>query len=108
LRLFGEVADRLERSQTARYAKRIVLTGGASQQAGLGDLVADLFARPVRVARIEPVDGASAPCAGAAFSTPAGLVEVVLDPSAGVLWEAGREEARGYLRRMGQWLRESF
>ena len=108
LRLFGEVADRLERSQTARYAKRIVLTGGASQQAGLGDLVADLFARPVRVARIEPVDGASAPCAGAAFSTPAGLVEVVLDPSAGVLWEGRREEARGYLRRMGQWLRESF
>ena len=55
LRLFGDVAGRLERSNVARYAKRIVLTGGASQQAGLGELAADFFARPVRIARIQPV-----------------------------------------------------
>src|SRR5262245_7536013 len=29
LRLFGEVAGRLERTQVSRYAKRVVLTGGA-------------------------------------------------------------------------------
>jgi cell division protein FtsA len=108
LRLFGEVASRLERSQTTRFAKRIVLTGGASQQAGLDDLAADLFARPVRVAQIEPVDDVLAPFANAAFSTPAGLVQVALDPSAGTLWERHGPETTGYLRRMGQWLRESF
>jgi cell division protein FtsA len=108
LRLFGEVAGRLERSNTARYAKRIVLTGGASQQAGLGELAADLFARPVRLAQMQPIDGLPAGFASAAFSTPAGLIQVALDPSAGTHWEQGGLEATGYLRRMGQWLRESF
>ena len=69
LRLFGEVAERLERSNVARYAKRIVLTGGASQQAGLGELAADFFARPVRVARMQPISGLPAGFAGPAFST---------------------------------------
>jgi cell division protein FtsA len=108
LRLFGEVAGRLERANTARHAKRIVLTGGASQQAGLGELAADLFARPVRLAQMQPIDGLPAGFASAAFSTPAGLIQVALDPSAGTHWEQGGLEATGYLRRMGQWLRESF
>ena len=108
LRLFGDVAERLERSNTARYAKRIVLTGGASQQAGLGELAADFFARPVRIARIQPIDGLPAGFDSPAFSTAVGLVQVALDPSAGTQWERGGLEARGYLRRMGQWLRESF
>jgi cell division protein FtsA len=108
LRLFGDVAERLERSNTARHAKRIVLTGGASQQTGLGELAADLFARPVRVARMQPIDGLPAGFASPAFSTPVGLVQVALDPSAGTHWEQGGLETRGYLRRMGQWLRESF
>jgi cell division protein FtsA len=108
VRLFGEVASRLERSQAARYAKRVVLTGGASQQAGLVDLAADLFARPVRVAQIEPMDGVLASFANAAFSTPAGLVQVALDPSAGMHWERHGPKTTGYLRRMGKWLSESF
>ena len=108
LRLFGDVAERLERSNTARYAKRIVLTGGASQQVGLGELAADLFARPVRVARMQPIDGLPAGFAGPAFSTAVGLVQIALDPSAGMHWEQSGLAARGYLQRMGQWLRESF
>jgi cell division protein FtsA len=107
-RLFGEVAGRLERGKTGHYAKRIVLTGGASQQAGLGELAADLLARPVRVASIGPLVDGLAPFAGAAFSASAGLMQVALDPSAGVLWEQERPRATGYLQRMGQWLRESF
>jgi cell division protein FtsA len=108
LRLFGDVAGRLERSNVARYAKRIVLTGGASQQAGLSELAADFFARPVRIARIQPVGGLPAGFASPAFSTAVGLVQVALDPTAGTHWEQGGFEAGGYLRRMGQWLRESF
>jgi cell division protein FtsA len=108
LRLFGEVAERLERANAGRYAKRIVLTGGVSQQAGLGELAADFFARPVRVARMQPIDGLPTGFASAAFSTPVGLIQVALDPTAGTHWEQGGLQARGYLRRMGQWLRESF
>jgi cell division protein FtsA len=108
VRLLGEVAERLERSQTARYVRRIVLAGGASQQAGLGDLAAELFGWPVRVAQIEPVEGLLAPFASAAFATPAGLVQVALDPTAGMLFQQHGAQSAGYLRRMGQWLRESF
>jgi cell division protein FtsA len=108
LRLFGDVASRLERSNVARYAKRIVLTGGASQQAGLSELAADFFARPVRIARIQPVGGLPAQFSSPAFSTAVGLVQVALDPTAGTQWEQGGLEAGGYLQRMGQWLRESF
>ncbi len=108
LRLFGDVSGRLERSNVARYAKRIVLTGGASQQAGLSELAADFFARPVRIARIQPVGGLPAQFAGPAYSTAVGLVQVALDPTAGTQWEQGGVEAGGYLQRMGQWLRESF
>ena len=108
LRLFGDVAERLERSNAARYAKRIVLTGGVSQQAGLGELAADFFARPVRVARMQPIDGLPAGFASPAFSTPVGLVQIALDPSAVTHWEQSGLAASGYLQRMGQWLRESF
>ena len=108
LRLFGDLAERLERSNAARYAKRIVLAGGVSQQAGLGELAVDFFARPVRVARMQPIDGLPAGFASPAFATSVGLVQVALDPDAGTHWEQGGPEARSYLRRMGQWLRESF
>ena len=108
LRLFGDIGGRLERSNMVRYAKRIVLTGGASQQAGLSELAADFFARPVRIARIQPVGGLPEEFAGPAFSAAVGLVQVVLDPAAGTHWEQGGLQAGGYLRRMGQWLRESF
>jgi cell division protein FtsA len=108
LRLFADIAGRLERANTARFAKRIVLTGGASQQAGLSELAADFFARPVRIARIQPMTGLPAEFSGPAFSTGAGLVQVALDPAAGAQWEQSGQVANGYLQRMGQWLRESF
>ena len=96
LRLFGDVAERVWSVRIrARYAKRIVLTGGASQQAGLGELAADFFARPVRVARMQPIDGLPAGFASPAFSTAVGLVQVALDPSAGTRWEQGGAGGKG-------------
>src|SRR5207249_3078692 len=51
LDLFGRVAESLGRLDVAHDAvQRMVLTGGASQPAGLGELAADFFARPVRIA----------------------------------------------------------
>jgi cell division protein FtsA len=109
LDLFGRVAESLGRLDVAHDAvQRMVLTGGASQPAGLGELAADFFARPVRIARTAPLDGMPAGCNGPAFATAIGLVRVALDPSAGVRRDGRAREASGYLRRMGQWLRESF
>jgi cell division ATPase FtsA len=71
-------------------------------------LAADFFARPVRIARLQPVEGLPAEFASPAFSTSVGLVQAALDPSAGTQWQQGKFETTSYLRRMGQWLRESF
>jgi cell division protein FtsA len=108
LSLFAEVAERIQRAGMSDYAKRVVLTGGASGQAGLGEVAADYFSRRVRVATNEPVSGLAPDFAGAAYSTAVGLVHVALDPAAGTRWGRGGPVAGGYLRRMGQWLRESF
>lgn len=108
LRLFQEVGERIERAKVAAYAKRVVLTGGASQQTGLGELAADFFVRRARVARNELIDGLPPGFAGPAYSAAVGLVHVALDPTAGTRWDRGGLVAGGYLRRVGQWLRESF
>jgi cell division protein FtsA len=108
LRLFTVVAERIERANVAGYAKRVVLTGGASAQAGLGELAADFFGRRVRVAQNEPVGGLPPGFVGPAYSTAVGLVQVALDPGAGTRWDRGSGASGGYLQRMGQWLRESF
>lgn len=109
LRLFGHLAGRIERSGVAQHTmQRIVLTGGGSQLVGLGEFAADFFARPVRIARSEPVEGMPAGFGSPAFSTSAGLLHVALDPGAGTRGDRGGLEAGGYLRRMGQWLREGF
>ena len=115
LRLFGHIAGRIERSGVARYAmQRMVLTGGASQLAGLGEFAADFFARPVRIARVEPLDGMPAEFASPAFSTAVGLVQVALDPTAGThgsgavwrqagicsVWDSGFGRAFEGLRNM--------
>ena len=54
------------------------------------------------------VAGADLRHTGTFYAASAGLVQVALDPSAGVLWEQEGPHATGYLQRMGQWLRESF
>jgi cell division protein FtsA len=88
--------------------QRMVLTGGGSQLVGLGEFAADFFARPVRIARSEPVEGMPAGFGSPVFSTSVGLLHVALDPGAGTRGDRGGLEAGGYLRRMGQWLREGF
>jgi len=106
-RLFGHVAGRIDRSGVARYVmQRMVLTGGGSQLAGLGEFAADFFARPVRIAQIAPLEGMPAGFASPAYSTSVGLIHVALDPGIGARWDRSDMESGGYLKRMGQWLRE--
>ena len=96
---------------SARYAaQRMVLTGGGSQLAGAGEFAAGLLARPVRIARLQPPPGMPPNCCGPAFSTAIGLIEVALDPAAGVRGDTGRKAplVLDYLGRVKGWLKESF
>jgi cell division protein FtsA len=109
VRLFGHLAGSIERSGVARHTlQRLVLTGGGSQLAGLGEFAADYFARPVRIARLDSVDGRPADLSSPAFSASIGLLHAALDPHAGTRGDRAGLEAGGYLQRMGQWLREGF
>jgi cell division protein FtsA len=88
--------------------QRMVLTGGGSQLVGLGEFAADFFARPVRIARIEPFDGMPTGFGSPVFSTSVGLIHAALDPTAGTRGDRSGLGSGGYLQRMGQWLREGF
>jgi cell division protein FtsA len=109
LDLLGRIAEAVAQCNLApRAIECAVLSGGASQQPGLCELAADLFGLSVRIADVAPLAGMPADLDGPAFSTVVGLAEVALDPAIGM--RLGRRGARrgGYLRRMGQWLQESF
>jgi len=90
----------------------VILTGGASQLAGLPDLAGRILDRPVRLGRPLGIAGLPDAGKGAAFAAAAGLL---VYPQAAHLehFEARGQRylmngTGGYLARVGQWLRESF
>jgi cell division protein FtsA len=107
--LFGHVAERVERSGVAHLVmRRMVFAGGASQLPGLAEFASEIFARPVRVARLQVSGALPTEFRSPAYATMIGLVHTALDPAAGRRWGEGGLEATGYLSRVGQWLRQSF
>lgn len=107
--LFDHVAERIRRSGVAHYAtQRMVVTGGVSKQAGLGEFAADYFSRMVRVASLPPREGMPPSFGSPGFSTAAGLAQLAFDPAAGVRRDRVRLQPQNYLLRVGEWLRESF
>lgn len=103
------VAQRIKASGVAHLAgHRVVLAGGASLQPGMRELAAETFVRPVRLAQLAPLPGMPAEFCNPAYAATIGLVQLALDPTAGV--RRGRPGTRqsGYLGRVGQWLSESF
>ncbi|HZD90289.1 MAG TPA: cell division protein FtsA [Pseudolabrys sp.] len=107
------VRDRLKASPFAAEPRaRIVLTGGASQLAGIVDLAARMLQRPVRIGRPLGVAGLPEAAKGPAFAVAAGLL---VYPQAAHLEHFEPRKTRqlmtgtgGYMARVGQWLRESF
>lgn len=106
----GLLRERLSGSPASAYAgEKIVLTGGASALIGIGEFLTREFGRPVSVAAPHQVPGLGQSVSGPQFATLAGLaraaivggVETGLDHKLG---HAGR----GYLGRVGHWLKTGF
>ncbi|WP_455478187.1 cell division protein FtsA [Bartonella sp. B10] len=93
--------------------KRVILTGGASQLPGLPEMARTILGRNVRIGRPLGVSGLPTLAKGAAFSSAVGLL---IYPQLAGFEEKTVQDAinhlstgtHGYLRRVGQWLRESF
>ena len=104
--------DRLESAGVRDVAgQHIVLTGGASQLAGLSNYAARIFSKSVRLGRPRHLPGLPEQGVGPAFTTATGLLQYVMREPA----EAGPcsqtrmlTTGTGYLSRVGQWIRESF
>jgi cell division protein FtsA len=107
------VRDRLAASSIAAERRaHIILTGGASQLAGLPDLASRILGRPLRIGRPLGIAGAPDAAKGAAFAVASGLL---VYPQAARLehFEPRRKRqlmagTGGYFARVGRWLRESF
>jgi cell division protein FtsA len=105
--------DRLADSPLAAEPRgRVVLTGGASQLAGLPGLAAQILGRPVRIGRPLGISGLPEEAKGPAFAVAAGLL---IYPQAAHLEHFEPRRTRhsatgtgGYIARVGRWLRESF
>lgn len=107
------VRERLRTSPFAAEPRgRVVLTGGASQLAGLVELAAHVLNRPVRIGRPLGLSGMPEVAKGPAFAVAAGLL---VYPQAAHLEHFEPRRTRqlmtgthGYMARVGRWLRESF
>jgi cell division protein FtsA len=108
------VRDRLHASGFAgRVGRRIVLTGGASQLTGLGELARKILGRNVRLGRPVGIAGLPDAARGAAFATSVGLL--IYPQVAQVEQFSSRRKGLplaanggGLVSRVGAWIRESF
>jgi len=109
------VRDRLHRSGFGSVVgKRVVLTGGASQLAGLPEAARRILARNVRLGRPLGVMGLPEAAKGPAFATIVGLLiypqvasfESSFGGGGGLRFRA--TGTGGRLGRMSQWFRDSF
>ncbi len=122
-RLQGIIVPRMEellemlREATAHLPdevrKRVVLTGGGAQLAGVADMAEKLLKARVRVGNVRTIAGLPPKLAGPTHATVAGLLQAALRPDAQGLELALQAEqvlqaASGYLGRVKRWFRESF
>ena len=106
--------DRLGKSGYGNVVgKRVVLTGGASQLAGLPEAARRILGRNVRIGRPLGVAGLPEAAKGPAFSTAVGLLIYPQVASFESRQNMGVSRLKmtgtgGRLNRMGQWIRDSF
>ena len=107
LQLIGE---RLSQSEVTReFAKSIVLTGCGSQLVGLSAVAGEMFSKPVRIGQRQLIKGLNSSYTNPAASTVLGLGLAELHAPTAMTPRIGDKIAyESYLKRMEQWLRESF
>jgi cell division protein FtsA len=91
--------------------KHIVLTGGASQLAGLSDYAARIFSKSVRLGRPKHLPGLPEHGVGPAFTTATGILQYAMRDTGEFNPRAQTRmlgTGTGYFSRVGQWIRESF
>lgn len=106
--------DRINKSGYGNLVgKRVVLTGGASQLAGLPEAARRILGRNVRIGRPLGVAGLPEAAKGPAFSVPVGLliypqVAAFESRPAQGMSRLKMTGTGGRLHRMSEWLRDSF
>ena len=112
--IFEMLRHKLETSGTAHLAgRRLVITGGASQLNGVREVAAQWLDRQVRMGAPAHVNGMPESAHSPGFAVCAGLLHHALKPDRHYdLPKSKAEEVRraqaGYVRRMGQWIVDSF
>lgn len=109
---FDLVRASLQRSGFERLtARRVVLTGGASQLNGVREVAARILDKHVRPGRPVRLTGLADGMTGPAFATAVGLIAHAVGGTEEAVLTAPhirRERSAGRLGRIGQWLRENF
>ena len=108
--LMTSVRERMEEGGVLSFAgENIVLTGGASQLIGAAEFAARQLGLPVRIGKPQSLSGLPPALSGPAFSCLAGLLPagVIAGSENGAMRERDHL-AKGYLGRVGQWLREGL
>jgi len=94
-----------------RAGRRLVLTGGASQLAGVRELASEIFSCQARIGRPIRLRGVPASSEGPEYSTVAGLIGFAMSGplDTGEVMAAERTlPAAGRVARVGEWLRQNF
>jgi cell division protein FtsA len=108
--LLGQVGQRLEKTGVSATAgRRVVLTGGSSQIAGMADFTARVLSCPVRVGRPQAVSGLPQVATSPQFSVAVGLLSATVSADVSmVTYGVSQASGEGYLERVGRWLREGL
>lgn len=110
--IFVGLCDRMRAAgMTSMAGQKLVLTGGGSKIDGAVEVASKVFGKDVRLGRQRDVSGLPGQETGPAFAAPVGLLIHLLDADMRLEVDVAPESVvtgRGYLARIGQWLRESF
>lgn len=110
--IFENVQERLLSSGFERIAgKRLVLTGGASQLQGVGELAARILNKQVRLGRPAHINGLAESTVGPAFATCAGLLAYAAQGHTETISRMpamlGNHPGNA-VARVGRWFKENF
>jgi cell division protein FtsA len=109
--ILEHVRDRLEAVRlSALVGRRVVLTGGTAQLAGLRDLAQRVLEKQVRIGRPIRLKGLAESTGGPAFAAAAGLIAYAGQERNEALRPAISTEAvpRGRLAGLARWIRDNF